>query len=303
WFGDAVVWPSAIAILGALTIWLRSDPSESSRVRRVAASVTVSPLEAIVAGRSSRSGVLIGAALTVAGTAAFLAANTSLESLGNLIFPVAVTIAGLGLILGPWVARLTRQASDERQERVRSQERSEMAAHLHDSVLQTLALIQRTESPRRMVSLARTQERELRAWLYDRTGDLDEESMRTAFDALAGKIEQTHLVRVETVVVGDAPMDDRTRALVKACGEAINNAARHAGSQEISVYVEANAQEVIAYVRDEGVGFDVDAIPEDRHGIRESICARMERIGGAATISSTTGEGTEVQLRMARMAP
>ena len=236
----------------------------------------------------------------MAGTAIFLAANTSLQSLSNPVFPVAVTVAGLSLIFGPWLARLTRQTSEERRERIRSQERSEMAAHLHDSVLQTLALIQRADSPRRMATLARTQERELRAWLYGRTGELDEDSLRAAIDALSGRVEQAHQVRVEAVVVGDIPLDDRVRALVQACGEAMINGAKHSGVQELSVYCEIEPDGVIAYIRDQGRGFDMDGITEDRHGIRESIFARMERHGGTASIVSTPGNGTEVHLRLPR---
>jgi signal transduction histidine kinase/phage shock protein PspC (stress-responsive transcriptional regulator) len=298
WFGDAVVWPVAVAILGANLIWLRSEGAENSRLRRAAARISGNPVEAVLTGPVSRPRLVLGALLIVAGTAAFLAANTGLEGIRTIAFPVAVTIAGLSLIFGPWLARLARQASDERRERIRSQERSEMAAHLHDSVLQTLALIQRSDSSRKMASLARTQERELRAWLYGRTGTLDEDSIRAAVDALAGRVEQMHHIRVDAVVVGDAPLDERARALVQACGEAMMNAAKHSGVEEVSVYVETDGDGTVAYVRDEGVGFDPAAVPPDRRGITESIRTRMERFGGNATITSRTGRGTEVQLRL-----
>jgi signal transduction histidine kinase len=173
-----------------------------------------------------------------------------------------------------------------------------MAAHLHDSVLQTLALIQRARSTREMTTLARTQERELRAWLYGSAPAVAGARLRDAVDAMAGRIERQHQVRVETVVVGDAELDDRLRALVDACAEAVANAARHSGSDAISVYVEVEPASVSAFIRDQGQGFDPGAVPHDRRGIADSIVGRIERRGGSVTIDSRPGEGTEVVIRL-----
>jgi signal transduction histidine kinase len=175
-----------------------------------------------------------------------------------------------------------------------------MAAHLHDSVLQTLALIQRTQDPNEMVALARGQERELRTWLYGKTKPGGAGSLSAALDAVAIEIEQAHRTRIEIVMVGDCPLDDGVRALVHACREAFVNAARHSGARGVSAYVEVEEDQVTAYVRDQGVGFSRAAVPTDRHGIAESIEGRMERNGGVALIESVPGQGTEVRLRIPR---
>jgi signal transduction histidine kinase len=216
------------------------------------------------------------------------------------VIPIVVTVAGLSLIFGPWLWRLAQQLSDERRERIRSEERSEMAAHLHDSVLQTLALIQRTEDPQKMASLARVQERELRAWLFGQSGDAAADLLSTAIDTLASKVESLHHVPVEAVVVGDRPMDDRLTAMVHAGAEAMVNAAKHSGASSVSVYVEVEDEAITAFVRDSGKGFDPNDVPANSNGIAESIRSRMERNGGTAEIVSAPGDGTEVRLRLPR---
>ena len=173
-----------------------------------------------------------------------------------------------------------------------------MAAHLHDSVLQTLAMIQRAGGEREMAALARVQERELRAWLYSRRVPSDEATIASAIDQMAATVESAHSVRVETVVVGDLVPDERVRAVIAACGEATANAAKHSGASSISVYVEVRPDAVTAYVRDQGRGFDIDRIPADRGGIAESIRGRLERLGGTATIETQPGAGTEVHLHL-----
>jgi signal transduction histidine kinase len=175
-----------------------------------------------------------------------------------------------------------------------------MAAHLHDSVLQTLALIQRSPEQREMVSLARTQERELRAWLYGRAPALAGARLRDAVDAMAGRVEREQQVKVEAIVVGDAELDEHATALVAALGEATLNAARHSGATEVSVYVEVEDEAVSAYVRDHGVGFDPATVAADRRGIADSIVGRLERHGGTAIVTSRPGGGTEVAMRLPR---
>jgi signal transduction histidine kinase len=183
--------------------------------------------------------------------------------------------------------------------RIRSEARAEMAAHLHDSVLHTLALIQRADASPEVVGLARRQERELRAWLY-RVPVPPEGRLRPAVEAIATRVEQRHNVPVDIVVVGDAPLDEAGRALVDACQEAAFNAARHSGAPLVSVYVEVEPDELTGFVRDEGKGFDPDQVPSDRRGIADSIRGRIRRHGGTVSILSSPGEGTEVQLRLPR---
>ena len=293
--GGNLAWPVALAGVGFAILWARDSDEEG---RRRVLSGLGSPLEAVMSGRVSRTRIAIGSLLILAAMAVFLAANTSLSAVGNMLLAVMVAIAGLGLIGGPWAWRMAQALVEERSSRIRSEARAEMAAHLHDSVLQTLALIQRAKAPREMVSLARTQERELRAWLYRRAPSVSDARLRDAIDAMAGRIERHHQVGVEAVVVGDTALDDRVRALVAACGEATLNAARHSGSAEVSVYVEVEDDAISAFVRDHGAGFDLAAVPGDRRGIADSIVGRLERHGGSARLHSHPGAGTEVVLRL-----
>lgn len=173
-----------------------------------------------------------------------------------------------------------------------------MAAHLHDSVLQTLALIQRTDDPKRMVTLARSQERELRSWLFDESAG-NEETLRGALQHAASRVEEAHDVPVSVVVVGDAALpSDRQGALVGAATEAMMNAAKHSGADRVSVFAEATNGSVDVFVTDQGTGFDPDTVDGDRRGVSESIKGRMVRHGGFAAVESSVGGGTEVHLTM-----
>jgi signal transduction histidine kinase len=201
------------------------------------------------------------------------------------------------LLFGPWVWGLFEELTDERRARIRSEERADMAAHLHDSVLQTLAMIQRSDDPQRMITLARAQERDLRTWLFDPESTGRAGTVGEGVTAAAAKVESDFDVPIEVVVVGDRPLDDAAVTLVAATSEAMANAARHSGARSVSVYVECSDDAVEAWVTDQGEGFDTEGIPEDRKGISESITARMSRAGGEATVLSTPGEGTEVHLR------
>jgi signal transduction histidine kinase len=232
--------------------------------------------------------------LIVAGVVVFVERNDGGSS-SMLLTPGAVAVALL-LVVGPWAWRLSRERDAEHAERVRTEERAELAARVHDSVLQTLTLIQKNPGDAR--KLARRQERELRAWLYPDRAPTAEGTLAGALESTAAEIEELHGVRAEVVRTGDAPLDERTRALVLAAREAMANAARHAGVDEISVFLDAGPEGVALYVRDRGAGFDPDAVATDRRGVAESIRGRMERVGGSATIVSTQGEGTEVELRV-----
>ncbi len=297
WLGDGFVWPAALAVLGSAVIWTRGDEGERSRAGRVLGRLPLR-IPGTVARRAGGVRLATGALLVLAGAAAFLFQNRRLDLLTNAPLAVAAAVLGLGVILAPWMWRQARQLADERRERIRSEERADMAAHLHDSVLQTLSLMQRTSDPREMSRLARGQERELRTWLYGGTRSTDPSSLSTAIDAAAADVERAHAVKVEVVVVGDRPVDDALQALVHATREAMINAARHSGAREISVYVEVEPGSVGAFVRDEGTGFVRGEIGPDRRGIADSIEGRMARFGGVAVIESAPGRGTEVQLRV-----
>ena len=299
WFGGELGWPVVLAAIGFAILWARSG--DEVRGRWTLSSLGT-PLGSVVSGEVSLPRLAIGSLLILVGMGVFLATNTSLAAAGNMLLAMIVAIGGAALLAGPWVWSMGRELVEERSSRVRSEARAEMAAHLHDSVLQTLALIQRAKAPREMSSLARTQERELRAWLYGRAPELAGVRLRDAIDSMAGRIERQHQVSVEAVVVGDAELDDRLRGLVNACAEAVANAARHSGSTAISVYVEVEEDLVSAFVRDQGSGFDPDVVPADRRGIADSMVGRMERRGGSAHVHSRPGAGTEVVLQLPRRA-
>jgi signal transduction histidine kinase len=239
-----------------------------------------------------------GIALVIGAGLLFLQANGALSGARDLVLAFVVVALGLGLILAPFWLRLARGLSEERNERIRSQERAEVAAHLHDSVLQTLALVQkRADDPRAVATLARRQERELRSWLSGAPEARPDERLADALRAAAAEVEEAHGVPVEVVTVGDRDLDDRHRALVAAAREALANAVRHSGSDEpIALFVEVEDGHTEVFVRDRGQGFDPGAVPEDRRGVRESIVGRMARHGGRATVHSTPGTGTEVEL-------
>ena len=232
-----------------------------------------------------------GAALIV------LSRTGALDSLGDAVLTIVIVLLALGLILAPFWWRLGRNLTAERSERIRSQERAEMAAHIHDSVLQTLTLVQkRADDPRAVAQLARAQERELRGWLF--TGDRApaSASLAAALDEAAAAVEEAHRVPIEVVAVGDAPVGEAGNALLAATREAMVNAAKFApDAGDVAVYAELAPDRSQVFVRDRGDGFDPSAVPEDRRGLRESIIGRMERSGGTARIRS--GEsGTEVEL-------
>ena len=290
WFGEALAWPVTLGAIGFAILWARSGEDRGGR----------SPLDVVISGRRSITRVAIGSALIVGAMLVFLGNSYSISSAGPMLLAATVAIGGLGLIGGPWIWSVGRDLIDERSTRIRTEERAEMAAHLHDSVLQTLALIQRAPEPREMASLARTQERELRAWLYGRAPALAGARLRDAIDAMAGRVEREQHVRVEAIVVGDVDLDERVGALVAAVGEATLNAARHSTATEVSVYVEVEEEAVSAFVRDLGTGFDPDAVAADRRGIADSIVGRLERHGGTASITSRPGGGTEVAMRLPR---
>src|SRR5918911_4550277 len=235
---------------------------------------------------------------SIAGTTLAAAGAVLVLSNGG-IHAAALTPGAIGgsllLVGGPWLLRLALERDAERAARIRTEERADLAARVHDSVLQTLALIQRhAREPRRVASLARRQERELRGWLYaDRPLGDDGSSLVAALSAAAAEVEELHGVRVELASSGDAAAAE---PLVLAAREAMANAAKFAGVGEIDIYVEVGDDEVVVFVRDRGAGFDSMAVPPERRGIAESIEGRLERAGGTASVTSEPGSGTEVEL-------
>lgn len=297
WLGDAFMWPmitlaAGVAVLGVMRpdVAPRSAGGPDPRAQ----------LGELSTGRHPRVRLIVGAGLVALGLAMVGSGQGLSSGIRAGAWATAVTIMGIALVLGPWLARLAQQAAAERRERIRANEREAMAAHLHDSVLQTLALIQRTaDDPRRTITLARQQERELREWLYGTAGATDE-TLAAAVRAMAHEVETAYDVRVELVVVGDAPMDVELVSFVAALREACVNSAKHSGVAEMSVFVEATHGAVEAFVRDRGRGFDRSDAAPDRRGIAQSIEARIERLGGSAHVASTPGEGTEVRLTVPR---
>jgi signal transduction histidine kinase len=220
---------------------------------------------------------------------------------GSFVAPGAVG-AALLMVVGPWLRRLAVDREAERTARIRGEERAEMAARVHDSVLQTLALIQRhADDPRRVAVLARRQERELRGWLYGDGGTRPAgDTLVSALAAAAAEVEDLHGVRIDLASAGDAPLDDALSPVVLAAREAMANAAKFSGTHEIAVYADVDDERVSIFVRDRGVGFERADVAPDRRGIAESIEGRMHRAGGTATVTSAPGEGTEVELTLPR---
>lgn len=284
-----VFWPILVGAVGLALLWRQLDDAQRSRRTSSTRGWRLGGLATLL-----RAGV--GLAFIVgAGTFALLA-NEQRGGVFEALAAVLIGLVGLGLVVGPWLWRLTVDLSEERQERIRSQERADMAAHLHDSVLQTLALIQKqAHDPRTVVRLARAQERDLREWLFGKSDNTDA-TLRSTLRRSAAETEDHYGVPVELVLVGDAPLEPAVYALVQAAGEAMVNAAKHSGAPRIDVYAEAGPDRVEIFVRDRGAGFAIDSVPDDRMGVRRSILGRMERYGGKAEIRSAPGEGTEVRL-------
>ena len=298
-FPDHIVWPVMLAAAGVALIWRqwggRGRPAPPPTIARPAAA-EAAPEPAVTDERAAlrtlyRGG--FGVALIVGAGLLFLYANGALSGLGDVALTALVAIVALGLILAPFWWRLGNTLAAERAERIRSQERAEVAAHLHDSVLQTLALVQqRADDPKTVATLARRQERELRDWLRARPPTAERESFSAALEAAAEEVEEAHGVRIDVVAVGDHPLDERAEALVAAAREALTNAAKFAGDAgPVSAYAEASPRRVQVFVRDRGPGFALDAVPPDRRGVRESIVGRMARHGGTATVHTGTRPG------------
>ncbi|MEE1756098.1 PspC domain-containing protein [Streptomyces sp. SP18CS02] len=291
------IWPILLTGVGVVLVWRQVDNARRARWTE--------------SGRRKRlfqlARGLAGVALVGMGLAVFLVVRGSAAQLGTALTASIAVLAGIALLAGPWLVRMSQDLSEERTMRIRAQERAEVAAHVHDSVLHTLTLIQRNADDAGEVRrLARAQERELRNWLYrpEGTGKDEAEEPETLAEAVkraAAEVEDKHGVPLEVVVVGDCPLDEKLAAQMQAAREAMVNAAKYGGEGgAVQVYAEVEGRTVFVSVRDRGPGFDLDAVPGDRMGVRESIIGRMQRNGGTARLRSVPGDGTEVELEMER---
>jgi signal transduction histidine kinase len=306
-----VVVPIGIALLGVAVVWREADSDQRKRWAVGARSSLLG-----TGGRRGFFRVAAGVLLMIAGITVFLVFSVNLGQVQFALVAVIATLIGVAVLTLPWWLRLMRDLGDERRARIRTEERAEIAAHLHDSVLQTLALIQKqAETPREVLRLARGQERQLRTWLYGPSGygrpkqpeqggatatANGEQTLAEAVATASGEVEDAFAISVQQVVVGDCEMDEKLIALVQACREAMVNAAKHSGAGEVSVYAEVEPNQIAVFVRDRGSGFDEDEVSGDRHGLADSIRGRMSRNGGEVRLRTAPGEGTEVQLRMPR---
>ncbi|TQK97047.1 phage shock protein C (PspC) family protein [Streptomyces puniciscabiei] len=289
--------PAVLVAAGVALVWRQADNARRARWVEV--------------GRRRRTLTLLRAAggvlLVTAGVTAIFWLQGSAAHLGAVLQAALAVLVGITLLAGPYLVRMTQDLSEERLMRIRAQERAEVAAHVHDSVLHTLTLIQRNaDNAGEVRRLARAQERDLRTWLYkpEGTGKDEADEPDTVAEAVrrsAAEVEDKHGVPIEVVVVGDCPLDERTGAQMQAAREAMVNAAKYGGEGgAVQVYAEVEGRTVFVSVRDRGPGFDLDSIPADRMGVRESIIGRMERNGGTARLRSVPGGGTEVELEMER---
>jgi signal transduction histidine kinase/phage shock protein PspC (stress-responsive transcriptional regulator) len=283
---DSLLLPVLVGLLGLAVIWRQLDDVAWQRWMRQ------------TSGWAFTARIAAGLVMVALASVFVLSQERGLSGVVDVASATGIALVGIALILGPWISKLLSDLTAERRERVRSQERADVAAHLHDSVLQTLALLQKNaDDPAAVATLARRQERDLRAWLY---GDVDEhgDSLLAALRTAAAEVEEAHHVTVEVVGVGDASLDSDVAALARAAREAMVNAAKHAEVGRVDVYAECDGRTAEVFVRDRGVGFDPEQVAEDRLGLRGSIVGRVERHGGTVTVRSAPGEGTEVRMSL-----
>jgi signal transduction histidine kinase len=289
WIAGAgiAVWPVVAAALGVVILWQQLVGDK--RVRWAPARPHGAALRAA-----------FGAVLVVGGIAGFYLTHGELAQARQGLAAATAIVVGFAVIGVPWLMRLVTERDAERRERIRADEHSELAAQLHDSMLHTLTLIQRNAHDSGQVQrLALAQERQLRAWL-DRP-DVDEQAALCGqLTAVAGEVEDIHGMPIEVVCLGDCQLSEPMATALQAAREAMINAAKHSGARQVSVFAEVEPVQVTIFVRDRGKGFSLSEIPSGRLGIQESIVGRMARAGAVASIRSAPGEGTEVELQVAR---
>ncbi|MEW1660045.1 MULTISPECIES: PspC domain-containing protein [unclassified Streptomyces] len=294
---NVYIWPVLLIGAGVALVWRQADNSRRAQWLELGRRKGLLPVV-----RGAAGVLLVGVGVT-----GIVVLQGSVQNLGSVLQAALAVVVGIALLAGPYLVRITQDLSEERLMRIRAQERAEVAAHVHDSVLHTLTLIQRNaDDPREVARLARAQERELRAWLYKPEGRGKDEAeepatLAEAVRAAAAEVEDHHGVPIEVVVVGDCPLDEALGAQMQAAREAMVNAAKYGGDGgAVQVFAEVEGRTVFVSVRDHGPGFDLDAVPADRMGVRESIIGRMERKGGTARLRSAPDGGTVVELEMER---
>jgi signal transduction histidine kinase len=284
WGTSDVVIPLLFAVGGLAVIWRQLDADRTLALPGV------------------RWALAGGVVLAAGGVVLLLATTGQLANARNGFVATLVILIGITLVTAPVWRRLLDSRAQERAGRIRSEERAAVAAHLHDSVLQTLALIQRhADEPQAVSRLARSQERELRAWLYDPKVVREGGTWAGLVAGMVADVEADHAMVVDPVVVGDAPVDEALAALGAATREALVNAAKHSGAPAADLYTEVTDQRVSVFVRDRGKGFDPATVPSDRRGLADSVTGRLARLGGTAEVRSAPGEGTEVELVLPRV--
>lgn len=296
-FAGGALLPIAIAVVGAALIWQQSDDDQRADWSASAARAARQTAEGSSRARTLR--LAIGITLVVLGLTGVLISRTSAGQAAQALGTAVLLVAGICVVAFPWIYRLWKSQDAQRRALIRSEERADIAAHVHDSVLQTLTLIQRNvEDPREVARLARAEERALRAWLYAPVGD-PTRAFAARLQRDAAEVEALYSATIEVVVVGDADIDPSLAAVLAAAREAMVNAAQHGGGGA-AVFAELTDDQLELFVRDRGPGFDPAAVPADRHGLRESIIGRVERAGGSVQVSSEPDAGTEITLRMPR---
>ncbi len=294
----AALWPALAGTFGLMLIWWQADHIPNRSMKGLTGwRRWFAPL---LAHWSRIVRILLGLLGLVTAVVLIVVALPPLPEGSRTLIVLGLVVVALLLAAAPWIIRVRRSLATIREEKMLADARADMAAHLHDSVLQTLALIQRqAQNPKAVAALARRQERELRSWLYGETA-VDAPTVKAALVASAAEVEDAHGVDIDIVVVGDRDLDAEVRPLVQAAREAMVNAAKHAGVAKVDVYAEVDDDAIEVFVRDRGGGFVLDDIPADRMGVRGSIIERLRRAGGNATIRSAPGTGTEVRLEMKR---
>ena len=294
----AALWPALAGTFGLMLIWWQADHIPNRSMKGLTGwRRWFAPL---LAHWSRIVRILLGLLGLVTAVVLIVVALPPLPEGSRTLIVLGLVVVALLLAAAPWIIRVRRSLATIREEKMLADARADMAAHLHDSVLQTLALIQRqAQNPKAVAALARRQERELRSWLYGETA-VDAPTVKAALVASAAEVEDAHGVDIDIVVVGDRDLDAEVRPLVQAAREAMVNAAKHAGVAKVDVYAEVDDDAMEVFVRDRGGGFVLDDIPADRMGVRGSIIERLRRAGGNATIRSAPGTGTEVRLEMKR---
>jgi signal transduction histidine kinase len=303
WIGT-FAWPLVVTVASVVLLWRNAPKDEQATLRSLVDPLlgfTGDTTRARTAVRVATAGLLLAAGIVI------LLLGHANAALLQPLAGIALVIAASVVVLGPWWLRITRDLVSERQARIRAEERADMAARVHDSVLQTLALIQRrADEPQQVIRLARAQERELRSWLFDGRppGSLDGQCVTFAAGVrlIQNEVEAEHGINVEVVTVGDLDLGEDLIALLGAAREATVNAAKWSGAPVVSIFTEVEPNEVTVFVRDRGQGFDPATVPADRRGLAESVRARVARHGGSVSVRSAPGEGTEVRLALPRSA-